>query len=101
MKSSAKNIRLMPVDDLFSSEESRADANRERVVELSLAELHPFKNHPFKVLDHEKMLLLLIGIAAVGGAVFWVVRQKKINAAQQVPDFEDEYNFEEDENEEE
>ena len=55
MKSSAKNIRLTPVDDLFSSEESRADANRERVVELPLAELHPFKNHPFKVLDDEKM----------------------------------------------
>ncbi len=47
------------------------------------------------------MLLLVIGIAAVGGAVFWVVRQKKINAAQQVPDFEDEYDFEnEEENEE-
>ena len=55
MKSSAKNIRLTPVDDLFSSEESRTDANRERVVELPLAELHPFKNHPFKVLDDEKM----------------------------------------------
>ena len=55
MKSSAKNIRLTPVDDLFSTEESRADAQRERVVELPLAELHPFKNHPFKVLDDEKM----------------------------------------------
>ena len=55
MKSSAKNIRLTPVDDLFSTEESRADAQRERVVELPLAELHPFRNHPFKVLDDEKM----------------------------------------------
>lgn len=55
MKSSAKNIRLTPVDDLFSSEESRTDANRERVVELPLADLHPFRNHPFKVLDDEKM----------------------------------------------
>ena len=55
MKSSAKNIRLTPVDDLFSTDESRADAQRERVVELPLAELHPFKNHPFKVLDDEKM----------------------------------------------
>ncbi len=35
----------------FSSEESRADANPERIVELPMAELHPFKNHPFKVLD--------------------------------------------------
>ena len=55
MKSSAKNIRLTPVDDLFSTEESRADSQRERVVELPLAELHPFRNHPFKVLDDEKM----------------------------------------------
>ena len=55
MKSSAKNIRLTPVDDLFSTDESRADAQRERVVELPLAELHPFRNHPFKVLDDEKM----------------------------------------------
>lgn len=55
MKSSAKNIRLTPVDDLFSTDESRADALRERVVELPLAELHPFRNHPFKVLDDDKM----------------------------------------------
>ena len=55
MKSSAKNIRLTPVDDLFSTDESRADAQRERVVELPLAELHPFRNHPFKVLDDDKM----------------------------------------------
>ena len=55
MKSSAKNIRLTPVDDLFSTDESRVDAQRERVVELPLAELHPFRNHPFKVLDDDKM----------------------------------------------
>ena len=55
MKSSAKNISLTPVDDLFSTEESRSNANRERVVELPLSELHPFRNHPFKVVDDEKM----------------------------------------------
>lgn len=55
MRSSAKNISLTPVDDLFSTDESRADANRERVVELPLSELHPFRNHPFKVVDDEKM----------------------------------------------
>ncbi len=55
MKSSAKSISLTPVDDLFSTDESRADANRERVVELPLSELHPFRNHPFKVVDDEKM----------------------------------------------
>ena len=55
MKSSAKNITLTSVDDLFSTDESRVDAQRERVVELPLAELHPFRNHPFKVVDDEKM----------------------------------------------
>ena len=56
MKSSAKKIELSSVDDLFSTEESRADAQRERVLEIPLSELHPFKNHPFKVKDDEAML---------------------------------------------
>lgn len=55
MKSSAKNINLTSVDDLFSTEESRADAGRERVMEISLTELFPFKDHPFKVKDDEAM----------------------------------------------
>ena len=56
MKSSAKKVELASVDDLFSTEESRADAQRERVLEIPLSELHPFKNHPFKVKDDEAML---------------------------------------------
>ena len=56
MKSSAKNIRLPSVDDLFSTEESRADEQREKVQEILLSELHPFPNHPFKVVDDERML---------------------------------------------
>ena len=56
MKSSAKKIELASVDDLFSTEESRAEAQRERVLEIPLSELHPFKNHPFKVKDDEAML---------------------------------------------
>jgi len=56
LKSSAKKIELASVDDLFSTEESRADAQRERVLEIPLSELHPFKNHPFKVKDDEAML---------------------------------------------
>ena len=53
MKSSAKNVKLASVDDLFSTEESRADAGREKVMEIPLAELHPFEGHPFKVKDDE------------------------------------------------
>jgi len=55
LKSSAKNIKLTSVDDLFSTEESRADGNREKVVEIPLTELFPFKDHPFKVIDNEEM----------------------------------------------
>ena len=56
MKSSAKKVELASVDGLFSTEESRADAQRERVLEIPLSELHPFKNHPFKVKDDEAMM---------------------------------------------
>lgn len=55
MKSSAKNINLTSVDDLFSTEESRADAGREKVTEIALTELFPFKDHPFNVKDDEAM----------------------------------------------
>ena len=55
MKSSAKNISLSSYDDIFGTEESRADAVREKVMEIPLSELHPFKNHPFKVLDDDRM----------------------------------------------
>lgn len=55
MKSSAKNINLTSVDDLFSTEESRTDADREKVMEIPLTELFPFKDHPFKVKDDEAM----------------------------------------------
>ena len=56
MKSSAKNIVLKSVDDIFQTEENRADAQRERVQEIPLDQLKPFKNHPFKVRDDQRML---------------------------------------------
>lgn len=59
MKSSAKNVKLASVDDLFSTEESRADASREKVVEIPLSELHPFKDHPFKVKDDEATIIMV------------------------------------------
>ena len=55
MKSSARNIELKSVDDLFATEESRADAQREKVQEIPLGELHPFRNHPFRVKDDAAM----------------------------------------------
>ena len=56
MKSSAKKIELAWVDDLFSTEEGRQDAKLEKIQEIPLSELHPFKNHPFKVRDDEAMM---------------------------------------------
>lgn len=55
MKSSARNIELKSVDDLFATEESRADAQREKVQNIPLGELHSFRNHPFKVKDDAAM----------------------------------------------
>ena len=55
MKSSARNIELKSVDDLFATEEIREDAQREKVQNIPLEELHPFRNHPFKVKDDAAM----------------------------------------------
>ena len=55
MKSSARNIELKSVDDLFATAESRADAQREKVQNIPLGELHSFRNHPFKVKDDAAM----------------------------------------------
>ena len=56
MKNSAKKIELASVDDLFSTEEGRQDAKLEKIQEIPLSELHPFRNHPFKVKDDEAMM---------------------------------------------
>ena len=74
MKSSAKKVELASVDDLFSTEESRADAQREKVVEIPLSELHPFKGHPFKVKDDEAMMETADSIKQYGVLVPAIVR---------------------------
>jgi len=56
LKSSAKKIELASVDDLFSTEESRQDEQLEKIQEIPLSELHPFKDHPFKVKDDDAMI---------------------------------------------
>ena len=56
MKSSAKKIELASVDDLFSTEESRQDEQLEKIQEIPLSELQPFKDHPFKVKDDDAMI---------------------------------------------
>ena len=49
------NVLLKGADDIFSTEESRQEQQREQVQQIPIAELHPFTNHPFKVLDDESM----------------------------------------------
>ena len=55
MKSSARNIKLTSVDDLFSTENVRESETQEHVQEIPLEQLHPFKNHPFHVVDDDAM----------------------------------------------
>lgn len=76
MKSSAKNIKLASLDDLFSTEESRADAQREKVQEIPLSELHPFQGHPFKVKDDEAMLETADSIRQYGVLVPAIARPR-------------------------
>ena len=76
MKSSAKKIELASVDDLFSTEEGRQDAKLEKIQEIPLSELHPFKNHPFKVKDDEAMMETADSIKQYGVLVPAIARPK-------------------------
>ena len=55
MPKNSLNVSLKGADDIFSTEESRQEQQREQVQEIPIGELFPFKNHPFKVLDDESM----------------------------------------------
>lgn len=81
MKSSAKNIRLSNLDDLFSTEETRqeaqADAGREKVRMIPLDELHPFAHHPFKVKDDEAMQDTVESVKAYGVLVPAIARPRE------------------------
>ena len=74
MKSSAKNIVLKSVDDIFQTEENRADAQRERVQEIPIDQLKPFRNHPFKVRDDQRMLDTVDSIREYGVLVPAIAR---------------------------
>ena len=60
------NVSLQSYDDIFSTEETRQDAQLEKVQQIPLGELYPFKNHPFKVIDDEAMLRTVESIAQFG-----------------------------------
>ena len=60
------NLALKGLDDLFSTEENRQEEQREQVQQISIDALHPFTNHPFKVLDDEAMTRTVESIAQYG-----------------------------------
>ena len=60
------NISLSSYDDIFQTDQSREESQQERVQEIPLSELHPFKGHPFKVLDDDAMQKTVESIAQFG-----------------------------------
>ena len=76
MKSSAKNISLTSLDDLFSTEDERSKDVVDTVINIPLSQLHDFPNHPFKVRDDEKMQETVESVKAYGVLVPAIVRQR-------------------------
>lgn len=76
MKSAAKNIQLASYDDLFKTDEERQADTQERVQSLPLDKMEPFPNHPFKVIDDDKMLETVESIKERGVLVPILVRPK-------------------------
>lgn len=76
MKSAAKNIQLASYDDLFKTDEERQADAQERIQNLPLDKLEPFPNHPFKVIDDDKMLETVESIKKRGVLVPILVRPK-------------------------
>ena len=66
MPKKGANISLSSYDDIFETDESRADSQLEKVQKIPISELVPFKNHPFKVVDDEAMLRTTESIAQFG-----------------------------------
>ena len=74
MKPSGRNLNLTSYDEIFQTEETRIEATQEKVIDIPLTDLHPFKNHPFKVTDDESMLETAEVVAARYGISPFLVR---------------------------
>lgn len=74
MKRNDTSFALTSLDELFSTQADRDDAQREKVMDIPLAELHPFRGHPFKVLDDEKMAETVESVKQSGVLVPAIVR---------------------------
>lgn len=71
------NVSLSSYDDIFSTEESRIEAKQEKVQDIPLSELYPFKNHPFKVIDDESMQKTVESISEYGVLSPAIARPRK------------------------
>ena len=77
MKSSAKNVKLTSVDDLFSTEESRQEDALEKVRSIALSELYPFPDHPFAVRDDDSMKETVESVKEYGVLVPAIARPRE------------------------
>ena len=66
MSKGSLNVSLKGADDIFSTEESRQEQQREQVQQIPIGELFPFKNHPFRVLDDE-------GVQRINGNLLYLL----------------------------
>lgn len=74
MQKKGANISLQGYDDIFSTDQSRAEAQQERVQEIPLSELHPFEGHPFRVADDEEMMKTVESVRDFGVLTPAIVR---------------------------
>ena len=74
MQKKGANIGLKGYDDIFSTDQSRAEAQQERVQEIPLSELHPFEGHPFRVVDDDDMMKTVESVRDFGVLTPAIVR---------------------------
>ena len=74
MQRKGANISLKGYDDIFSTEQSRAESQQERVQEIPLSELHPFEGHPFRVVDDDDMMKTVESVRDFGVLTPAIVR---------------------------
>ena len=77
MKPSDRKLNLTSYDEIFQTEETRIEATQEKVIDIPLTDLHPFKNHPFKVTDDESMLETAESITKHGVLVPVIARPRE------------------------
>ena len=78
MPKGSLNMSLKGADDIFSTEESRQEQQREQVQQIPIGELHPFTNHPFKVVDDEAMTRTVESIAQFGVLAPLIARPRQM-----------------------